>query len=66
MDLADQISLAGRFARDLANVMTREELVSLAGKLMELKNYEEVEPCGFSDYLASRILERHYEPTDIL
>lgn len=66
MDLAEQIFLAGRFTRDLANVMTREEIVALAGKLMELEHYEEVESCGFTKYVVARIIERHYKNTDIL
>jgi hypothetical protein len=62
--LQDQIYDAGLFVRDLANCMTREEIVELARKLNELRNYEEVEPCGFTNYVISRIVERHYEVTD--
>jgi hypothetical protein len=62
--LRDQIYDAGCFVSDLANCMTREEIVELARKLNELRNYEEVEPCGFTNYVISRIIERHYEVTD--
>lgn len=62
--LEDQIYDAGCFVRDLANCMTREEIVELARKLNELRNYEEVEPCGFTNYVIARIIERHYEVTD--
>ena len=64
MNLRDEIYLAGRFVTDLANAMTREEIVELARKLNELRKYEEVEPCGFTNYVISRIIERHYEVTD--
>lgn len=64
MNLNDEIYLAGRFVTDLANCMTREEIVELARKLNELRKYEEVEPCGFTNYVIARIIERHYEVTD--
>jgi hypothetical protein len=64
MNLNDEIYLAGRFVTDLANCMTREEIVELARKLRTLKSCEEVEPCGFTDYVVARIIERHYEVTD--
>lgn len=64
MSLREEIYLAGRFVADLANAMTREEIVELARKLNELRNYEEVEPCGFTNYVISRIVEEHYEVTD--
>lgn len=62
--LQDQIYDAGCFVADLANCMTREEIVELARKLNELRKYEEVEPCGFTNYVIARIIERHYEVTD--
>lgn len=64
MNLSDEIYLVGRFVTDLANCMTREEIVELARKLNGLRNYEEVEPCGFTNYVIARIIERHYEVTD--
>lgn len=64
MSLREEIYLAGRFVADLANAMTREEIIELARKLNELRNYEEVEPCGFTNYVISRIVEEHYEVTD--
>jgi hypothetical protein len=64
MDIRDQIYLAGRFCDDLANCMTREEIVELARKLRNLRGYEDTEPCGFTDYVVGRIIERHYEVTD--
>lgn len=62
--LRDQIYDAGCFVCDLANCMTREEIVELARKLNELRNYEEVEPCAFTNYVISRIVEEHYKVTD--
>jgi len=64
MSIDNEIYLAGRFVTDLANAMTREEIVEFARKLNELRNYEEVEPCGFTNYVIARIIERHYEVTD--
>ena len=62
--LRDQIYDAGCFVTDLANAMTREEIVEFARKLNELRKYEEVEPCGFTNYVIARIIEQHYRVTD--
>ena len=62
--LRDQIYDAGCFVRDLANAMARKEIVELARKLNELRKYEEVEPCEFTNYVIARIIEQHYEVTD--
>lgn len=62
--LRDQIYDAGLFVRDLANCMTREEVVELARKLNELRKYEDVQPCEFTNYVISRIIELHYKVTD--
>lgn len=62
--LRDQIYDAGCFVDDLANCMTREEIVEIAIKLRNLRRYEDSEPYGFTEYVIALIIEQHYKPTD--
>lgn len=55
MSIDDEIMLARRFFRDMRNVMTDEQLVQIAKKLWDLNNYDEVQPCYFTECFANQV-----------
>lgn len=55
MSIDDEIMLARRFFKDMRNVMTDEQLVQIAKKLWDLSNYDEVQPCYFTECFANQV-----------
>jgi hypothetical protein len=55
MSIDNEIMLARRFFRDMRNVMTDEQLMEIAKMLWDLNNYDEVEPCFFSECFVHQI-----------
>lgn len=55
MSIDDEIMLARRFFKDMRNVMTDEQLMQIAKKLWDLSNYDEVQPCYFTECFANQV-----------
>jgi hypothetical protein len=58
MSIDAQIRYSRMIFKDLRNCMTDEELVALAKKIWDNKNYEECEPNYITTCLANQIIER--------
>ena len=55
MSIDNEIMLARRFFRDMRNVMPDSELLEISKKLLDLNNYEETEPCYFSECFVHQV-----------